>query len=489
MIDRIDHIIVLMLENRSFDHMLGWLYDPGNPPPYDRVPRGQPFDGVSGKDLRNPIPLAAQTGGRREIAVHRAASPTVPSPDPGEGYAHTNLQLWNTLLPPDNPCPPFRHPYNLSDAAPDPPPLTGFVTDWYHKLKCEREPTDYAHLAQIMACFTPARLPVLSALANQYAVCDRYFCSVPTQTLANRSFVLAATSSGIVDNEPYTNWLANTAPTVCNLIDAAGSPGLSWRIYFDPATVLPLAWLMLPSLRGRLFSNFSPMERFYRDAAAGTLPSFAFIEPRMLFDHNDQHPPYSVIPGEQLILDVYRAVSSGPAWPRTLLIITYDEHGGCYDHVPPPAAVPPSPAAPPGQFGFRFDRLGLRVPTVLVSPYIEPGTVFRADRPLDHTSIIKTVTRRFGLPDLTARDAAAADLGGALTLSRPRTDRPLIPQPGRVLRTASTADGRAPSDLQRTVLALTAARFGLEPPRIRSGAEAAGVMRAIRARYLRGPWS
>lgn len=131
--------------------------------------------------------------------------------------------------------------------------------------------------------------------------------------------------------------------------------------------------------------------------------------------------------GEQLIHDVYYALRSGPAWNNTLLIITYDEHGGCYDHVAPPlGAVPPDNSV--GEFGFDFKRFGVRVPTVLVSPRIAKGTVFRVPAnamPLDHTSILKTVERRWNLPALTKRDAAASDVGAVLTLAAPRADDPL----------------------------------------------------------------
>jgi phospholipase C len=128
--------------------------------------------------------------------------------------------------------------------------------------------------------------------------------------------------------------------------------------------------------------------------------------------------------GEQLIHDVYEALRAGPGWAQTLLVITYDEHGGCFDHVPPPwGAVPPDTTT--GEFSFGFDRFGLRVPTVLVSPLIAPGTVFRVPAggtPLDHTSILKTVELRWDLGALTARDAAAPDFGNVLTLTTPRTD-------------------------------------------------------------------
>jgi phospholipase C len=150
------------------------------------------------------------------------------------------------------------------------------------------------------------------------------------------------------------------------------------------------------------------------------------LEPRWGSSGNSQHPNYDVALGEQLIHDVYYTLRNVPAWSQTLLIITYDEHGGCYDHVAPPTgAVAPDSCA--GEFGFDFTRFGVRVPTVLVSPLIAPGTVFRSTgtAPLDHTSILKTVETRWGLPPLTARDAAAPDVGDVLTLAQPRTDDPL----------------------------------------------------------------
>jgi phospholipase C len=166
---------------------------------------------------------------------------------------------------------------------------------------------------------------------------------------------------------------------------------------------------------------------FRAAAAKGALPSYVFLEPSWGASGNSQHSNYSVALGEQLIFDVYTALRSGPGWNQTLLILTYDEHGGCYDHVAPPTgAVPPDALA--GEFGFDFTRLGPRVPAVLVSPWIAPGAVFRApagSAPLEHTAILKTIEKRWGLAPLTARDAAAPDLGEVLTLAAPRTDDPL----------------------------------------------------------------
>jgi phospholipase C len=189
----------------------------------------------------------------------------------------------------------------------------------------------------------------------------------------------------------------------------------------------PLTRGNFPDTVGADASHFGLFTDFRAAAAAGTLPGYSFLEPSWSSTGNSQHPNYDVALGEQLIHDVYYALRNGPGWDSTLLVITYDEHGGCYDHVPPPSgATPPDSSA--GEFGFDFTRFGVRVPTVLVSPLIAAGTVFRAPdgaTPLDHTSLLKTVEQRWGLPALTARDAAAHGVGTALTLTAPRTDDPL----------------------------------------------------------------
>jgi len=174
-------------------------------------------------------------------------------------------------------------------------------------------------------------------------------------------------------------------------------------------------------------SNFFSMDTFYRDAREGTLPGYAFIEPRLLTKTNDEHPPGSVHKGEILISKVYQALRHGRNWHKTLFILTYDEAGGCYDHVQPPPAVCPEAGRPAGEQNFRFDRMGVRVPAVLISSYIKAGTVFRArdsksgrEIPLDHTAVIKTITNRFGLASLTRRDEASADVAQGLTLAKPR---------------------------------------------------------------------
>jgi phospholipase C len=209
---------------------------------------------------------------------------------------------------------------------------------------------------------------------------------------------------------------------------------------------------------------------------------------------NSQHPNYNVALGEQLIHDVYYALRNGPAWNQTLLIITYDEHGGCYDHVPPPlGALPPDNSA--GEYGFDFTRFGVRVPTVLVSPLIAAGSVFRVapgTMPLDHTSILKTIERRWQLASLTARDAAAQDIGPALTFATPRTDDPLQ---GVVVPTAKTPASVATraSHLQEIQAQLVsqlpvpdrAGRAHQELPRLRTNKDYRQYIRKQLAAWLR----
>jgi phospholipase C len=454
-LNKINHVVVLMLENRSFDNMAGWLYDPQNPAPYDKVPRNQPFEGVSGKSLSNPVP------GGGPAPLLRGSPLTNPEPDPGEEFDHISLQVYGQT-PAPNPLPPVA-------------PMNGFVSDYAaviadynkkHKLnKSKTNP------ATIMGCYTPDQVPVTSALANNYAICDYWFASVPSQTWPNRSFAHAATSSGRVNNNNPGSSIPvrNNTPTIFNLMQKAG---LGWRVYYDAEDVLSLTLIAQDQLVQYHKTNFSYMGQFYKDAAkAGGLPAYSFIEPRFLLNHNDQHPGglfnESVGKGEQLISDVYNALLKSPDWNEILFIVTYDEHGGCYDHVAPPTtAKPPDPGAPAGQEGFTFNRFGVRVCTLLISPLIEPGTVFRADKtspPFDHTSIIKTITNRWGLSSLTQRDAAAQDVGNILTLSTPRSRKsiPDIMLPHAMAAAAAAAtDANEPlSDFQRDFVAAAAERL------------------------------
>jgi len=393
----VNHVVVLMLENRSFDHMLGFLY------PGKVTPSGQPFEGLTGTES-NP-------GANGQPVTVFQIQPTTPNAylmpgsDPGEGYMSTNSQLYGSDDAPAS-----------GTAAPG----QGFVKDYGYTIGWESRETGWSVVSgtvegDIMGCYTPQTLPVLSALATGYAVCDQWFCSVPTETLPNRAFAAAATSQGHMDDKTHTF----TSPTIFGLLQAAG---LGWAVY--GYNEQPLTKDTFTQISTADASHFGLFTDFQAAAAAGTLPPYTFLEPSWSSTGNSQHPNYDVALGEQLIHDVYEALRAGPGWAQTLLVITYDEHGGCFDHVPPPwGAVPPDTTT--GEFSFGFDRFGLRVPTVLVSPLIAPGTVFRVPAggtPLDHTSILKTVELRWDLGALTARDAAAPDFGNVLTLTTPRTD-------------------------------------------------------------------
>jgi phospholipase C len=396
----VDHIVVLMLENRSFDHMLGFLYqETGNV-----STGGDPFDGLTGTEScpgadGTPVQVFAITPATKNAYF-------LPGADPGEGFRPTNAQLFGTTSPPAGAI----------------PSMQGFVTDYAKTLHTRKQQHWYVFpgttAAMIMACHTPATLPVLSGLARGYAVCDRWFGSAPTETMPNRAFASAGTSQGHLDDETKSF----TVPSIFGL---CGQNGVSWKIYGYNRK--PLTRLNFPDTTDAPAANIGLFSDFQNDAAAGTLPAYSFLEPSWNSTGNSQHPNYNVALGEQLILDTYRAVAAGPNWSQTLLIVTYDEHGGCYDHVPPPATAT-RPDDSIGEYGFDFTRFGPRVPTVLVSPLIAAGTVFRVPEsatPLDHTSILATVEHRFSLPPLTRRDAAAVDVGAALTLSDPRTDDPL----------------------------------------------------------------
>lgn len=390
--EKIEHVVVLMLENRSFDSMLGRLYS-------ERAD----FNGLSG-DETNPLQGTSSVkvwGDGKTDPV----SMSIPAPDPGELWNDINMQIFGLDGKPGNPN----------------PPMNGFVNNYVGQ---KNDPGPYLP-ESIMHYYTPEQLPVLSALAKEFAVCDEWHASAPCQTWPNRFFLHCATANGYENNSPiHPPYLMRTI--FSKMIEA----GKEWKIYFHdfPQTMtLSDLWLHLDKFR---FYE----DEFVEDARRGNLPAYTFIEPRYFPDvklPNDQHPPHHVGMGEDLIAEVYNAVRGSPLWERTLLVITYDEHGGIYDHVPPPAAVPPDDAHPQP---FGFDRYGVRVPSVLVSPYIKAGTVLKRPEgsayPYDHTSVIATLRKCFDLGGpLTRRDAVAPDLESALNLEAPRQDCPVSVAP------------------------------------------------------------
>jgi phospholipase C len=418
----LDHVVVVMFENRTLDNMLGRLYQPGEVPS---------FEGVIGKDLSNPIPDWAEHGVDRKIVPYGIAKTMdTPNPDSGEEYPHVNTQLFGLIDPSSNRGKSYKTmtaPYNAPAGSVD-PTMDGFVTDYISTFTDEmgRQPT-YDEYAQIMTGHTPEQVPVISALARGFATFDHWFCEVPSQTFPNRSFFHAATSSGYVVNTspPDSFPLHNNAETIFERLEAKG---LSWRVYCDPPTPLSMTALIHASrLRGRFATNFFTTDRFL----------YSFIEPNFLHGHNDMHPafnalapgmsfdpPSSLLGGEALLAKIYDAIRSasspnGSNYLNTLLMVNFDEHGGTYDHVVPPAVPPPDPSRPVGQMGFTFDRSGIRVPAIAISPWVPAGTVINDE--YRHTSVIRALRERWSLgPPLTGRDAVARDLAPIFTLDKPR---------------------------------------------------------------------
>lgn len=453
MTPKIKHVIVVMFENRSFDHMLGYLYKDSN----NKSPLGHDFDGLTGHES-NPDSLG------NSIKVFPIKNDNkyayyMPKMDPGEGFMNTNFQLFGAL----------KHPYPQGIG-----PNQGFVRDFENKIGNKYfgdppfKPTtkttdtkkstdkDYDHSKDyknkdyhswykhhspptsgleivskfpgtepkdIMGMYTPEMLPVLSGLAKAYAVCDHYYCSVPSETLPNRAFMHMATSEGHLYDEIKSY---GSKSIFTNLSDN----NHTWGIFADGLKT-PYTYTFCqdvsdnPLPKGCQYGDFIQFEKALTN---GTLPDYTFLEPEWGSYGNSQHPNYNVAAGEEYMLKIYNAVKKSQYWEDTLLIINYDEHGGCYDHVTPPSgAVPPSPTTENPNSGFKFDRFGVRVPCVLISPWIEAGTVYRTkgNVPLDHTSILKTIEELFNVPPLTDRDKAASGMLDVLTHKTARTDDPM----------------------------------------------------------------
>lgn len=472
---RIKHIVTLMFENRSFDNVLGTLYPKGTPN----------FEGVW--NTKNP-----NLWNGTEYWPQHGTDMIQPFPDPHEEYQFVYQQMFDD----------FTSAWPPADPA-GTPPMSGFVRDYATAPGHPRNPAD------IMNYFEPADIPVITGLARNYAVCDHWFSSIPTQTLCNRSFIAAGTSSGYVNNQWDTFGLfINDTPTIYNHLSHAHK---NWRVYSDGEWFLSNTLLSQRRLWD-LSGHFFDFSQFCKDIQhEHTFPPYVFLEPNYMWlpgkPENDEHPevglieigdhPSNVLFGEKLLFDVFTALTRSPAWESTLLIITFDEHGGTFDHVVPPAAVSPDgkviPAGKPGGSGFPFDRLGVRVPAVLVSPLIEAGTISNAV--YDHTSVLKTVIEMLGLRlTMHKREEQANDLRSIVNRSEPRTDIPQITPrptpPAETLDATSAAFRDLPlNDLQQTMMR-QAVRFAGErvpaaaltaPAEIRTHGDAWQVVGTLKA--------
>jgi phospholipase C len=400
----IEHVVVLMLENRSFDHLFGGR---------DGV------EGLAGHGFTNrvaPSKPASATNTDIPTTVGEAPFAITRGQGPGHSLDATNIQLCG-----DRNGPSSSRPVNNS----------GFVMSYSNNLRADHvgAVTD-ADLRAVMESFGPTQLPVLNALASAYVLCDHWFAEVPGPTMPNRFFMHAATSAGFAHNV----W--NKPFQLRTIYDQLADAGKSWGVYYsDQNEVAQFSPTNQSKENFRIYDD-----TFVAGATAGRLPAYSFIIPRFAATAdgsgaaNSMHAPDDVRPGEQLVAEIYNALrSNAAAWNRTLLVITFDEHGGFFDHVAPPAAPNPDglTSPPPGDASFApafaFDRLGLRVPTILVSPWLPKGRVVKDQ--LQHTSVLRTVRELFGLTEaLTKRDAEAASFTSLLNeLQQPRTDAADLP--------------------------------------------------------------
>lgn len=414
----ITHVFVVMLENHSFDNMFA-------------------MSGIP--HITHATTSNANTYGGQAYYVQTSAPLSMPT-DPGHEFPDVVEQLagQGTTYPHGGPYPPINN--------------SGFAAN-YATTTSEGPAPPPQDIGDIMACFaTPTQLPVLYQAAVNFAICDHWYSSLPGPTWPNRFFLHGASSSGL-DVSPSNSQMAlwelpdnGFQYPHGSIYQALQQAGIPYRFYND-TTGKPLehslysddpqngsilgAVPQVSALSGVSLLDFNSLQDFAADLQGPYPYPYTFIEPHFgdvlggtYAGGSSQHPMDDVYGGEQLLAGVYSAIRNSPYWNTSLLIITYDEHGGLYDSVAPGPAIPPgdNPDYGYNQYGFNFDQYGVRVPAVIVSPLIPPGTVCSCQH--DHTSVLKTVEQLFLLPALTDRDAAANSLVTLLTLTTPRTDCP-----------------------------------------------------------------
>ncbi|MEE2830601.1 MAG: alkaline phosphatase family protein [Myxococcota bacterium] len=353
--ERIDTVVVLMMENRSFDHYFG---------AYSLLEGREAVDGLT-PGMSNPRP----DGG--EVEIHPADATCIPDPPHGWTSSHDQFAGGSN---------------------------TGFVSEHY-----DRHGADEAH--RVMGYFDRETLSTFYALADAGTLCDRWFCSLMTSTWPNRFYSIAAQNGGV-----YGNGFAEDAEWP-SIFDRVAESGRSWANYFGN---LPFSMLM--HNRGLGDPNYLPLEDFFADAQAGLLPSLVWIDP--IYGRNDDHPPCHPVAGQVLISSIYEALATGPHWERCLFLVYYDEHGGFFDHVPPPLAA--DARAKDG-----FDQLGFRVPALLSGPWVKEGHV--SSRVYDHSSLLAFLEGLWELEPLSERDAAADPMMDVLDIDRLLEGRPAAP--------------------------------------------------------------
>lgn len=442
------HVFVVMLENRSFDSMFA-------------------MSGIKGITAATTDDWNSYNG--KTYYVQEGAPLSLPT-DPGHEFLDVVEQLGGEgaqkKWKPGGPFPPIDKSGFVANYATTTDELTGLPPE--------------ADIGDVMACFaTPTQLPVLYQLATEFALCDQWHSSLPGLTWPNRFFLHGASSSGM-DANPSTDqiekWeLDGFRYPHGSIYDALDRAGIPYRFYNDTTGDHVLGQSLysddagkgsvvgavpqVSSLHGVQLHDIYSLSQFASDLQGPYPYPYTFIEPHYgnVRDNtyeggSSQHPMDDVYGGEHLLAAVYAAIRNSPYWDTSLLVITYDEHGGLYDSVTPVAATPPGDNPPPGYNvnGFNFDLYGVRVPAILVSPLVPAGKV---DHTLyDHTSVLKTVEELFGLNPLTNRDASANSVLKTLSLKNPRTDCPTsLHSPAPLLMAAKppiTAEERARRDAQ-----------------------------------------
>jgi len=390
-LDNLKHIVVLMMENRSFDHMLGSLKQ-----------KNSKINGLTGNES-NP-----DTTGAIVKVQQKAEFQSQLDPDPDHHFPGVDLQIFGGQPP---------GPGRMAN-------MQGFVKDYFSQTK------DVNRSHNIMYYFDALKdLPVLSTLATEFALFNGWFSSIPGPTICNRAFAHYGTSFGQVGMDIF--YILDTS--ILSVYERMIQAGHTAKIYYYDQ---PSSTMEIVNLLKNQPQIFGTLDQFIGDCAGNTLPEYSFIEP-CYNDHpgadggqilaSDQHPDHNVREGERFIANVYNAIRTNPTlWQNTALLVVYDEHGGIYDHVVPPACTPDEYSASGDATGtgepFSFDRLGIRVPAVLVSPWIPrgtlvPGTEDPNPQIFEHASIPGTVTNFFlkGDAKRTAREQQAKDFLEILT--------------------------------------------------------------------------
>jgi phospholipase C len=359
-IPQIKHIVVLMMENHSYDNHLGMLRRAG-------------ADGFTLGPRGHPLAVNPYADGSLQHAF-RMPNTCQLSGKPSQTWDNSHLQFARGKL-------------------------DGFVQS--------------ASGPVAMGYWQQADLPFYYSLASQFPIADRYFCSVLGPTFPNRRYLISATSLGMAnDTVPgLTEYPANGT-----IFDHLHAAGVTWKDYFSVTSVAP-TMALYPPLLVKYPSHLAPVDDFFSDAKAGTLPGFSLVEPNYLAESEED--PQDIALGERFAAQVIDAIMSGPGWKDTLLIWTYDEHGGYYDHVVPPAAIAPDNILPKikGATIKGFELYGFRVPCAVISPWSRARYV--SHQVFDHTSICALVEAKWNLPAMTRRDANAHDMLDMLDFTQP----------------------------------------------------------------------